>query len=324
MVSITSPQVGRPPDFTIEQRMMRMAAERPRTRRSTGLSFELESLEARQLLSIDFSHPFYATPDTTGSATITLVRNDGKSAPTGTESGQLSVSGGSATPGVDYQPVNETVTFGPGQTSLSVTIPILSVPNGGTKTVHLTIAPSASTPTGAAAYLSIQHGPDTSAPQIINTQMQTKGRLVTGFVITFNKPMDPASVENTSNYIVEDSRTIRRVKGTMAKTAASIPLTSANYNAATNSVTLVPAIRIRRSPFYEVLSPEYANAMFALAQSTPNVTTLNLMSPITDTSGNAIDSNGDGVPDGQLLTVVATGALGRKFNSQLGASAASL
>lgn len=293
---------------------------RPHSRRARQVRLGTEQLEDRKLLTIDFQQGFYAVNDNAGVALITLVRSDGAkgTANQTTEQAQLSVGGGNATPGVDYEPVNMTVTFGPGQTTQTVGIPILPKSGTGTKIVHMTIDPSSTTPQGSAAYLSILHGPDRTAPHVQGTNLLTKRGLVTGFQITFNEPMDPTQAQNVNNYLVSNPRTTRHTKGGGITTSSSIPLQSATYDATTNTVTLVPAGRVRKAPYFELESTQLAQAMNALnGSTTPDVTKLSLMSPITDTSGNAIDSNLDGIPDGQLLLFAAAGRMGKKFNSEL-------
>jgi hypothetical protein len=293
---------------------------RPHARGGRPFSPAAECLEDRKLMTIDFKQGFYAVSDKSSAVLITLVRNDGTqgTANQDTEQAQLTVGGGTATAGVDYEPVNATVTFGPGQTSQTIAIPIMSHPGAGTKVVHLTLAPSADVPHGAAAFLSIMHGPDLTPPQVASTNLLTKGAFVTGFQIKFNKPMDPTAVQDVSNYAVQNPKTVRHARGAAVTTAAAIPLQSANYDPATNTVTLVPAGHVRKSRYFEIESSQLAEAMNALnGAASGDVTGLAIMSPITDTSGNALDSNADGIPDGQLLVFAAAGRLGQKWNSEL-------
>lgn len=299
---------------------------RPHSRRARQVQLGTEQLEDRKLMTIDFQQGFYAVNDNAGVALITLVRSDGSkgTANQTTEHAQLSVGGGTATPGVDYQPVSMTVTFAPGQATQTVGIPILPKSGTGTKTIHLTIAPSSTTPQGSAAYLSIMHGPDRTAPHVASTNLLTSRGLVTGFQITFSEPMDPAQAQNVNNYLVSNPRTVRRPRGGGITTSDSIPLQSATYDSSTNTVTLVPAGRVRKAPYFELESTQLAEAMNALnGSTTPDVTKLSLMSPITDAAGNALDSNADGIPDGQLLLFAASGRMGKKFNNELASIQAS-
>ncbi len=104
-----------------------------------------------------FSSPTYSISEAGGAATITVLRTNGNQ---GAVNVTVQTSGGSATPTLDYTPVPPTVlTFNPGQTARTITIPIVndSVPEG-TETVGLLLtSPSAGTSIGVpgAATLSI-------------------------------------------------------------------------------------------------------------------------------------------------------------------------
>jgi uncharacterized delta-60 repeat protein len=102
--------------------------------------FGLARLQNDQL---QFSAPAYTVSENGGTATITIARAGGT---TGTVSAVVSTSNGSAKAGTDYTPVSTTVVFNSGETSKTITIPILS--DGlvdGNETVLLTL----SNPSGA-------------------------------------------------------------------------------------------------------------------------------------------------------------------------------
>jgi len=85
-----------------------------------------------------FGSATYSVNEGAGIATITVTRTGGTA---GGASVQFSTSNGSATAGADYTAVTQTVTFGPGVTSRTVTIPILddTLTESLQETVHLTI-----------------------------------------------------------------------------------------------------------------------------------------------------------------------------------------
>jgi uncharacterized delta-60 repeat protein len=92
---------------------------------------------------LQFSAPTYSVGENGGAATITINRVGGT---TGTVSAVVSTSNGSAKAGTDYTPVSTTVVFNSGETSKTITIPILS--DGlvdGNETVNLAL----SNPSGA-------------------------------------------------------------------------------------------------------------------------------------------------------------------------------
>jgi uncharacterized delta-60 repeat protein len=97
---------------------------------------------------LQFSAPTYSVSESGSTATVTVTRVGGV---TGTVSALLTTSDGSAKAGTDYLPVSTRVVFGPGQTSKTVTIPILG--DGlvdGNETVNLTLSsPSSNAGSGA-------------------------------------------------------------------------------------------------------------------------------------------------------------------------------
>jgi hypothetical protein len=118
--------------------------------------------------TLQFSAPTFAANVTGGVATITVTRNNGSQ---GTVTVSYATSDGSATAGLSYTATAGTLTFGPGITSQSFTIPILSGAAGrGNQTVNVTL----STPTGGATL-----GAQTTAvlTLIDNTQNIQAGQL---------------------------------------------------------------------------------------------------------------------------------------------------
>jgi hypothetical protein len=86
---------------------------------------------------LQFSAAAYSVGENGGAATITVTRVGGT---TGMVSAVVSPSDGSARAGTDYTPVSTTVVFNPGETSKTITIPILS--DGlvdGNETVNLAL-----------------------------------------------------------------------------------------------------------------------------------------------------------------------------------------
>jgi hypothetical protein len=84
-----------------------------------------------------FSMPTFVTTQDAGHADITVTRTGGDA---GSVSVTFATAGGTAVPGVDYTTVSQTVTFGPGQDSQTVAVPVLAnLLLGGNKTVGLTL-----------------------------------------------------------------------------------------------------------------------------------------------------------------------------------------
>jgi hypothetical protein len=154
---------------------------------------------------LQFSAVAFAANVTSGLATITVTRNNGSQ---GTVTVSYATSDGSATAGVSYTATSGRLTFAPGITSQSFTIPILSGAAGrGNQTVNVAL----SAPTGGATL-----GSQTTAvlTLIDNTQNIQAGQLqfasnefiatVTGgsatiTVVRTNGSTGPVSVQYTSS-----------------------------------------------------------------------------------------------------------------------------
>ena len=107
------------------------------------------------------------------------------------------------------------------------------------------------------------------------------GNTVTGLVMTFSKPLDPATAQDLRNYQVSPQ----------TGAAGDGTVSAAVYNPGKDSVTLILAQPVTLKPasrgvLFEVNNP-YSNGK---SEST-----------ITDTSGQALQSTGDGQPDGLLF-----------------------
>jgi hypothetical protein len=117
---------------------------------------------------LQFSAPTYTVNVTSGTATVTVVRNNGSQ---GSVTVNYATSDGTAMAGVSYTASSGTLTFAQGVTSQTITIPILSGAIGkGDQTLNLTI----SAPTGGATL-----GTQTSAVLMLidNTPNSQAGQL---------------------------------------------------------------------------------------------------------------------------------------------------
>lgn len=151
--------------------------------------------------------------------------------------------------GVNVGAVNQTVTFAPGQTDAMLTVPIIAgAPNPGEVDVNLTISPIAPFP-----------DPDVSDPvdtlRILASDASIPPTIVAtvgtphGIEVIFNKPMDPRQASNVKNYAVSsETASLGFSLGTLSYTGGPVTspvrLKSAEYNAATNTVTLIPTRRL--------------------------------------------------------------------------------
>ncbi len=106
---------------------------------------------------------------------------------------------------------------------------------------------------------------DTTPPMVSGLIAIQNGSSINGFVITFDKPMDPARASMVSNYYIFETN------GSSKQTP--VPLAAALYDPFNNSVTLVPTRSLPNNHFYHII----ANGTYGLA--------------LTDTSGNILSGS---------------------------------
>ena len=141
--------------------------------------------------------------------TMAVVLVDRLGGKTGAVSVYYSANGGSAGAGVDYQGVSGTLTFGPGESSKSITIPVFNTTTPGPDlTFNLTLASpggGASLGLPAVTVVTIQHGTpvnpnDHTPPIVTDVQLLAGVGGVTEVVVTFSKPMNPTRATNPANF----------------------------------------------------------------------------------------------------------------------------
>lgn len=206
--------------------------------------------------------------------------------------------------GRNYQAIDARLTFADGETTRTVEVPLVAgAPNPGEIAVGLRLQPltngwtapdgrpDPSLPPRIAdrdplppATLRIVGRPEVTPPQVVATQLDRDG-----LTLTFSEPMDPARARDRRNYVVVESRTERDTwVGWVASPLGShstnrldrVPIRSAVYDPATNSVTLVPARPLNAEAQYAVTSPR-------LAQPRNRLRTVPLRA-LTDAVGNPL------------------------------------
>jgi hypothetical protein len=143
-------------------------------------------------------------------------------------------------------PVTESVTFPAGVTTENVAVPINY--SGGPKPalvpVELAVNSSSRGVRGSDAMINLADDQSAVPPSIVAVQ-----RVAGGIAVTFSKPMDPATVADIHNYAVQfapsqqfnlEDLTGFGLVQTLDTTKSVISLRRASYDAATNTVTLVP------------------------------------------------------------------------------------
>lgn len=118
-------------------------------------------------------------------------------------------------------------------------------------------------------------------PMLEESHLLRSGNTVTGLVMTFSKPLDPATAQDLMNYHVSPQ----------TRAAGDGAVRAAVYDSGRDAVTLILAQpvtlkRASRGVLFEVNNPSSDGE----SEST-----------ITDTSGQALQSTGDGQPDGRLF-----------------------
>jgi hypothetical protein len=162
---------------------------------------------------------------------------------------QVQVTTDSSSPyvGVNVGAVNQTVTFAPNQIDAMLTVPIVAgAPNPGEVDVNLTVTPVDPSPdlnVSAPVDMLRILASDASIPPTIVATVGTPD----GIEVIFNKPMDPAQASKVKNYAVSSEGVNFGSSGfipTFHMVTTSVRLMSAEYNAATNTVTLIPRRRL--------------------------------------------------------------------------------
>jgi Calx-beta domain/Domain of unknown function DUF11 len=190
---------------------------------------------------ITFSSPAYEVTENSGFAAMTLFRlgylQDDVTVHFST------VAGGSATPGVDYEPVSETVNFPADVTQETVLVPVLADPHDNHNEI---VKLQLDTPTGSAfldpdptnAFLTIiDLDPDLVGPTVTALKLSGFVSSITSIEIDTSGGLDPVTTMNTANY------TITALGGGgrgFLPFGTVIPVSLASYNATTGDVTLTP------------------------------------------------------------------------------------
>ena len=260
---------------------------------------------------------FYGDPIPGGTGpTQVALQQDGKAivplggfVPPGVGPFQVVVATDPSSPavGVNVGAVHQTLTFTTSDSLADVTVPILAgAPNPGEVDVNLTLTPIDPPPglkTFGPLELRVLASAAVIPPKIVSTQGNPQG-----IVLTFSKPMNPASASNVKNYAVRAATTSTKTNSFLvpidaltfplhmdsslaswsSTSSRPVPLRAAEYDPATNSVTLVP----RRTLTYgATISVSQGHPAKVPGRPGPS---LNPGAVLTDQRGNPI--NGDTTP----------------------------
>jgi Calx-beta domain len=266
----------------------KLAIRLKRTRRPS-----VESLELRQVFSVFFfgsATPaegiglFPAVPTVSNQAGSVTIRINPPDSPIG--QALVSTSDGTAKAGVDYSPINQTVSFRADSGDPGVTIPILNSGKvGGQETFNVietypNTNQSTANPNPVITQtwtLAIENGNDVTPPVVQDLDPIVKHHKIVQVQLTFNKPMDVQTVENPLNYSAFE-QWLDSSTGLHRRPAPWLSFRSAAYDPTTNTVTLTPRKPLKMSIVYEL----------DLGQSPPTDASPLINDPflIADSSGN--------------------------------------
>jgi hypothetical protein len=157
-----------------------------------------------------------------GPTTLTLVR----SMPTdNTVSVTVATTGGTATPGVDYTPVNQVVTFAPGQTTAQVVLPIAA---DGVADTNESVTLALSNPTGGAALTF----PTTAVVRISDSAPPT--------IQLSTLPFSANEADGTATVTINRTGVVSGAATVILTTSDGTATAGADYTAVSTVVTFAP------------------------------------------------------------------------------------
>jgi hypothetical protein len=234
--------------------------------RSSSATIMVSALESAGLLQ--FGASGYAALETAGAAQLQVVRSDGALGPVTVNYQTIAQN---ATPDMDFVPTSGTLSFVSGQTTATITVPVLADP-WDDQDENLSVVLSA--PTGG-AHLGTQSAatleivdidPDVTPPQVSSLSWTGTSRAITSLSVSFTAPLQLASAMDSANY--------RLVAPGLDNLV--IPLTPTTYSPTGFSVTLVPSKALPSGQYYQ----------FQIVGTGPTA--------IRDIAGNFLDGVGNG------------------------------
>lgn len=192
---------------------------------------------------LQFSASLFQAREDAGTATITLTRTGGTQ---GNVSVQFATAGGTAVPGVNYNPVSGIATFLDGQTTTTFAVNLI---DDGIATGTLTVGLVLSNPTGSAtlggqstATLNILNTNVDDIPPTINSlRMQGTGSAIRSLVLSFSEPLDPQSATNPANYAL------------IGPNGANLPIFAPFYDNGLRQVIIDPVSPLPAGAFFRII-----------------------------------------------------------------------
>jgi hypothetical protein len=190
-------------------------------------------------------------------------------------------------------PVDESVTFQAGETTKNVVLPIhAEAPMPALVPVAITVAQASHPRQQAQTVVDLVSTPDAVPPAINAVRIVRRGSVGKGIALTFSQPMAPSTVENVHNYAVKSvpkaqldlvalsSTSILQPSPYTNNPPHSVALRAARYNAATDTVILIPKSPLTPAKSYTVRSP----ASLGSRRTGPRIAR-----PLTDVHGNVLN-----------------------------------
>ena len=209
-------------------------------------------------LGVEFVQPEFTVQEDIEETTATITVVLTGPAPSTVTVNYATTTGGTATPGVDYEPVSGTLTFPPGVLEQTFQIPVIDdFTDEETETVNLTLSNVSPPPLTigqfGTAVLRITNLD--RAPAVLDAQFVTTGNLVNGIALTFTEEMDEPFVEDLRNYDLFQRRE-KKLGGSIARSRYEI--ISAVYEPVSATVTLTTAKPLRDNKVYEVVASSFS------------------------------------------------------------------
>ncbi len=239
------------------------------TNESTGDTSEFSNGVVAQPVSVTFTTSAMLVDSTAGTAVISVQRVGNSNA---VVSVAFATADGTGVAGLNYQAASGTLIFGTGQFLSSFSVPILPddsqtsstttvllslnpLTDGttlglfGTETLSINEIPAPAPPPPPAPTPSPPPPPvDLTTPVVTAERLITSGLSITGVTLTFSKPMDPVRAAELSVYgFYVFSSGYRYTPGSSYTT-----LSSATYDAASDTVTLRPSAPLPPNTFFEI------------------------------------------------------------------------
>lgn len=257
-------------------------------RGASGSRPRIEALEGRQLLSrgaeVTFQAPDYPVYSQQSNAIeVTLQRKHRAGTATAVVATTIDgVSAGSAVPGVQYRPIDQVVTFGRGQRTATVAIPVVAgAPNPGALTLGVFLKDGSAGSSWQSETLTLAEQADLSRPRVLGGAFVVRNGVIQGIRLAFDKPMAQGAVQDLANYSAKGvkasgfaglfgglgtSFATPSIGGAQATSVRGpIAFRSATFDPAGNTVTLVPYQSLKTSARIEV----YGRYFGARGSTTP-------------------------------------------------------